>query len=102
MKLWLISQSVNRDYDTYDSSVVAAKTEADARETHPADYLKMLWRPNDQGNFGWVHIREDGSKYWPSSDFSDWAVPANVTAKLIGNAVKGTEAGPICSSFNAG
>jgi len=31
MKLWIISQSVNRGYDTYDSAVVAAETEEEAR-----------------------------------------------------------------------
>lgn len=31
MKLWLISQSVNSGYGTYDAAVVAANSEADAR-----------------------------------------------------------------------
>src|SRR6266550_3316382 len=31
MKLWLISQYVNAGYDTYDSAVVAAETEEEAR-----------------------------------------------------------------------
>ncbi len=30
MKLYKVSQTVNKDYDTYDSIVVAAKTEVDA------------------------------------------------------------------------
>ena len=35
MKLWLISQDVNNNYDTYDSAVVAAETEEEARVTFP-------------------------------------------------------------------
>jgi hypothetical protein len=35
MKLWKISQKVNNDWDTYDSAVVAAETENDARYTEP-------------------------------------------------------------------
>ena len=35
MKLYLISQSTNQEYDTYDSAVVAAETEDDARNMHP-------------------------------------------------------------------
>lgn len=35
MKLWLISQDTNDDYDTYDCAVVSALTEQDARMTHP-------------------------------------------------------------------
>lgn len=31
MKLWLISQDVNNNYDTYDSAVVAFETEYEAR-----------------------------------------------------------------------
>jgi hypothetical protein len=33
MKLYYLSQSVNTGYDTYDSAVVAAKNEEDARMT---------------------------------------------------------------------
>lgn len=31
MNLYLLSQDVNNDYDTYDSAVVCAKSEKDAR-----------------------------------------------------------------------
>lgn len=33
MRLWLISQDVNDGYDTYDSAVVAAATEDEARHS---------------------------------------------------------------------
>jgi hypothetical protein len=35
MKLWKISQVVNNTWDTFDSAVVAAETEKDARLTNP-------------------------------------------------------------------
>ena len=77
MKLWLISQTVVEGYATYDSAVVAAMTEEEARHTHPSDQ-----------DHRWGY---------------DWAkFPDQVTTKLIGTAVKGTEAGVICASFNAG
>ena len=77
MKLWLISQSVNNDYDTYDAAVVAAETEEEAKKIHPCG-------------------RQD--------DCSErtWADPKNVKAKLIGEAVEGTKAGVVLASFNAG
>jgi hypothetical protein len=35
MNLYLISQGVNKGYDTYDSAVVAVKNEEEARNTKP-------------------------------------------------------------------
>lgn len=86
MKLWLISQIANGGYDTYDSAVVAAETEEDARRTHPA------------GEPGY------GDKNWPEAvgEFTSWALPEHVTAKLIGEAAPDVAAGVICASFNAG
>ena len=40
MKLYLLTQSVNAGYDTFDSVVVAAKSPKDARTIHP--YNKPL------------------------------------------------------------
>ena len=35
MKLYVISQEENKDYDTFDSMVVAAETPTKARKIHP-------------------------------------------------------------------
>jgi hypothetical protein len=82
MRLWLISQDVYNDYDTYDSAVVAAETEEEARFIHPSEYEEE-----------WNGI---SGKYdsWPNAD--------NVKAVCIGIAVEGTNKGVICASFNAG
>lgn len=78
MNLYLLTQNEVSGYDTYDSVVVAAKTETDAKSIHPCTIL------------GW------GSRGdWPKS-------PDSVEVKLIGKAVEGTSAGVILSSFNAG
>lgn len=74
MNLYLISQDVYTGYDTYDSAVVAADTEEEARLIHPAgDY-----------DFGWP---------------SDRSV---VNVRLIGIAQPDVERGVVCASFNAG
>lgn len=73
MKLFLIMQTMRRGYDSYDSAVVAAETENDAQQMHP-------------GDGGWY----------------TWVEPQYVAAQYLGEAVDGTEAGVICSSFNAG
>lgn len=73
MNLYLISQSVNNDYGTFDSAVVAAPDEETARHTHPG--------------WGW----ESGA----------WArYPSDVKVELIGQTDR--EAGVILASFNAG
>ncbi len=85
MNLYLLSQSEKRGYDTYDSCVVAAKSEEEARKIHPSgddEYFVRSARENCYGSWA--------------------AKPEGVTVELIGKAVKGTESGVICSSFNAG
>lgn len=78
MKLWIISQTENDDYDTYDSAVVAAKTADDARHIMPG-----------HGEWG------DTYSAWCSS-------PDKVEVKCIGEAAPNTSAGVILASFNAG
>jgi len=77
MNLYLISQTENNGYDTYDTAVVAAKDEDEARNITP-----------------------DGD--W-NTRYSTWcSSPSKVTVNLIGKATAGTEPGIILASFNAG
>ena len=79
MKLYLLSQNQNDGYDTYDSVVVAAETEDEARLIHP------------------------GGNEWDSECGCRWAKsPAAVSVELIGVAVDGTKPGVVLASFNAG
>ena len=39
MKLYLIKQATNCGYDTYDSAVVIATSEEEARRIHPSTYF---------------------------------------------------------------
>ena len=81
MNIYLISQSENAKYDTYDSCVVSAESEIEAAK----------WNP------------DTNSKKWPAFDeYSSWCdSPKNVTVKLVGHTE--TEcAGFILKSYNAG
>ena len=80
MNLYLLSQTVNDDYDTYDSCVVAALSEDDARTIHPYDspYKDESW------------------------DASTWASPNDVMVAFVGVADSSIARGVICASFNAG
>lgn len=97
MKLYLLEQDVNDGYDTYDSCVVAAKDETAARNTYPSQFVTHI----KDGR--WMGTYSKGGEY----EFSacDWVEYSNIDAikvTLIGNAIRGTKAGVICASYNAG
>jgi hypothetical protein len=80
MFIYLVTQNVNDDYDTYDGFVVIAENEEQARITHPA------------------YKNWDGK----SDDYSSWCDVKDVKVELIGNALEGAEYGVVLYSFNAG
>jgi hypothetical protein len=83
MKLFLISQKVNNDYDTYDSAVVCAPDEDVARNMSPSTGEPMKWNgENVQG--AWT------------------GKPSNVSVDMLGESVDGLACGVVCASFNAG
>jgi hypothetical protein len=78
MNLYLISQTENNGYDTYDSAVVCAPDMETARNIIP------------------------GGGFW-SDTWSEWAsCPENVTVKYLGVASEEIKQGIVCSSYNAG
>ena len=83
MNLYLLTQDEENGYDTYDSVVVAAESEDEARLIHPSDSSKDPWGENS--NMGW----------WCES-------PESVTVEMIGKAKTGTLSGVVLASFNAG
>lgn len=83
LKLYLLTQNDVHGYDTYDSLVVAAESEAAAR----------LIGPTSDHKFG------DNSRLHSQTWTPD---PAEVNVKLIGIAAEGTTKGVILASFNAG
>jgi len=79
MNIYKLTQDENGGYDTYDSMVVIAESEADAKSMHPSK-----------------------AKDW-DSPWSGWASSPNyVTCELIGTATEGSIAGIVVASFNAG
>ncbi len=88
MKLWLLTQDEERGYDTFDSCVVAAPTEARAKAINPRGMIYDIWKSDGQNNF-------DFGGSWASN-------PSKVFAEYLGEAKEGTPMGVILSSFNAG
>jgi hypothetical protein len=84
MKLWLLTQSVARGYDTYDSCVVVADTEEQAKDMHP-------YKSKDIDLLSTMGYHSH-----------DWAESAEqVSATYLGEAEDGTRR-VVCASFNAG
>ncbi len=79
MKLWLIEAEVPHE-DVYESAVVAAETEEDARRTHPA---------GEESDFG------DADGTWPIDE-------KLISVRLIGEAREGTPPHVILASFIRG
>lgn len=100
MKLFLISQSKVCGYDTYDSAVVAAESEGDARNIHPSESVTHAtngkWMGTYSGgkNIGSEYENDDGY-YWPKYSDID-----SVEVEYIGETYK--PRGVILASFNAG
>lgn len=80
MHLYMITQDVNNDYDTFKGAVVAAASTEDARMTPPSDYIDMS---NPEPNYSWCRAQD-------------------VSVTYIGEAADGTEPGVILASFRAG
>ena len=87
MNLYLLEQNVNSEYDTYDSAIVAATTETEAKEIHPSIYNKDVIYSSDLSIWDWE---------------GDWCKPKDVMVTYIGTAKPGTNRGVILASFNAG
>ena len=79
MNIYLLTQGVNRGWDTYDSAVVIAENEDTARHTHPSA-VDDWWKDN----------------YYTT----DWARPEDVNVSFIGTTDEDPQV--ICASFNAG
>ena len=88
MNIYRISQSVNQDYDTWDSAVVIAENEEQAKYMHPQ---KWAW-----------DIYDD--KTWDGQDeeYSGWCPVEDVRVQLIGTALPGAKQEMVVASFNAG
>jgi len=80
LNLYLISQDVNNNYDTYSAAVVVAPDEDTARNIHPGG--------EDMANAG--------------HKFSSWCLAEDVDVELIGEAAEDIDQGVVCVSFHAG
>jgi acetone carboxylase gamma subunit len=83
MNLYLLTQNANEKYDTYDSCIVVADSEDEARYIHPSAYCK---------DANWYEFK----------NYTSWTHPINVGVEFIGVAVPELRKGVVLASFNAG
>lgn len=94
MKLFLLTQTQNRGYDTYDSCVVAAQTEEEAKLIHPhgenisCDHLGFY-------SVSIMQVKHYVNNCWANS-------PEKVSCRYLGEAASNVQSGVICASFNPG
>ena len=99
MKLWLISQNVNCGWDTYDSAVVAADTEEEARNIYPSGNYENCYDAVAWSGSKWLWHLADG-RVLDYNDYS-WTTPNHVLVKFLADGYDGP-AGTVLASFNAG
>jgi hypothetical protein len=78
VNLYKLFQTVNNNWDTYDSVIVAAESKEDAVKIHPDGYTSIV---------SWLQ---------------DWADPADIKCELIGQAAPHIKPGVVLASFRAG
>lgn len=100
-KLYKISQSINSGYDTYDSAVVCAESEQDARNIHPSSYVTHIANGKWMGTYSGGAAK--GNEY--ENDTGDWVCYGDInciTVEYIGVSDESIQRGVIVASFNAG
>ena len=103
MNIYLISQTENTGYDTYDSAVVCAENEEEARTTHPNTNISDIYW-NVETETWWSTYANSKEKYEfeGTESYTTWCHIDKVKVKLLGDARRGSKKGVICASFNAG
>jgi hypothetical protein len=100
MNLYLITQQENRDYDTYDSAVVAAKSEQDARSINPSSFVTHITEGEWMGMYEVVGARLDREYVYGNDGWISYADIDKVEVEYLGETTK--PRGVVLASFNAG
>ena len=97
LKLYLVSQEENSDYDSYDSFVAACHSVKEARHTCPSSGSE--W---NQKLRSWVYKQYPPDTRSYKTDAGWTSRLSKIRVKYLGKAATSIKAGVICSSFNAG
>jgi len=99
MKIFKLSQNVNNDYDTYDSMIVIAENEEQAKRMHPS--FDDIFYDEDKKKFWNYNIV--GEKYLFENEYGSWTNDlSKIEVEYIGEAKEGEKKRLVLASFNAG
>lgn len=88
MNLYLLSQTINKGHDTFDSCIVCAETEQEAKTFHPD--TNCTYSPID-------------GKFPGEIKYSTWVIDTNdIQIQKIGAAIEGRKKGIVLASFKSG
>lgn len=99
MNIYKISQKENNNYDTYDSAIVIANSEEEAKKIHPDECIMdnkesyKRWLDGEGMSGTWVNLYSDNPEY---------NVFSAIKVELLGAAKEGSEYGVVLASYNAG
>lgn len=97
MNLYLLKRLDSIDYDDYDSCIVCAIDNDDARTIHPSEFVTHIKESK------WMGTYQNGGEYecsdygWPNHDEYDC-----IEITLLGIADSNVKRGCIIGSYNAG
>ena len=102
MKIFLLKQTINNTWDTYDSCVVVAENQDAAKRCHPCHHSTYL--VDEKGYFYQPNDYEEGKRHYNTFNaHGTWVANIkDISAEYLGEAREGHPGGVICSSFNAG
>ena len=95
MNIYKLSQTINDDYNTYDSCIVIAENEEEAIKIHPNG--RQNWDARGRK-------LENSYSVYENFNIDDWVEIEDIKVELIGIADESldTDIEVVCASFNAG
>lgn len=98
MNLYKISQTKNKDYDTYDSAIVCAASACKAKNIRPCCIQHKKYYGDGTGKLpcGHEHCRHI------KCSCDSWVSAKDIKVEYVGKAKRGIKEGIVVASFNAG
>lgn len=101
MEIYLLEQDLNSGYDTYDSVVVIAENEDEARKIHPSSFVTHIKNSKWMGTYS-GGLKIGGEYEQLSSDWVKFDQIEQIKVTHIGTATEEQKKGVLLASFNAG
>lgn len=101
MEIYLLEQSLNNESDTYDSAVVIAENESEARKMHPSPFVTHITNNKWMGTYS-SGSNTGGEYKHHSYDWVQFNQIDQIKVTHIGTATEKQKKGVLLASFNTG